>query len=224
MSRDARNAIVAWARWGVRFASRFVYSEGPERMSAIGRRGVLPIVADCSAAVTLWYNFAGAPDPNGLGYDHEGYTGTLLSAERGRTIELAQVRPGDIIVYGPGVGWHTALVVASGPDPLTISMGKPGDPSFMRVSQDGREPQRYRTFPTQTHRVYWPRGFVSAPSRDALHRAGLVGLQTPEQARIAHDHGWPVYRWDGWWFVPSERIEGIGVQEYANSAFRTRKG
>jgi len=59
------------------------------------------------------------------------------------------VEPGDAIVYGPGTGWHTALVVEAGHDPLTISMGQQGDPSLVRVSQDGRQPQRYLRFRTE---------------------------------------------------------------------------
>lgn len=193
-------------------------------MSAIGRRGVLPVVADCSAAVTLWYNFAGAPDPNGLGYDHEGYTGTLLASGNGRVVSRALARPGDIVVYGPGTGWHTALIVATGDDPMTVSMGRPGDPSFVTVSEDGREPQRFVTFATATRRVYWPRGFSARPSHDQVRRAGLIGLRSPEGAHVATVNGWNVYRWDGWWFAPSDSPSGIGVQEYAVAAFDTRKG
>ena len=116
-------------------------------MSSIGKKaGTLPVTADCSAFVTLCYFWAGAPDPNGLNYDHEGYTGTLLA--HGIKIPLEQVLPGDVVVYGPGTGWHTALVIESGADPLTVSMGKDGDPSLVRVSQDGRLPQTYLRFST----------------------------------------------------------------------------
>ena len=104
--------------------------------------------------MTLCYWLAGADDPNGLGYDHEGYTGTLLS--HGLEIPLAQVQPGDVIVYGPGTGWHTALVVQAGSDPLTISHGQQGDPSLVRVSQDGRQPQRYLRFHTDAKTVRTP--------------------------------------------------------------------
>jgi hypothetical protein len=37
-------------------------------MEGIGRPGV-PCHADCSAFVTLCYNWSGAADPNGQGYD-----------------------------------------------------------------------------------------------------------------------------------------------------------
>ena len=145
--QDTRTAIVAWSYWLMEHKAEVNYTEGPARMSAIGVwPPKFPIDCDCSASVTLCYWLAGADDPNGLGYDHEGYTGTLLS--HGLEIPLAQVQPGDVIVYGPGTGWHTALVVQAGSDPLTISHGQQGDPSLVRVSQDGRQPQRYLRFHT----------------------------------------------------------------------------
>ena len=152
---DARQAIVQWAQWAHANAAHFNYTEGPNRMSAIGvYPPSLPIYADCSAFVTWCYWVAGADDPNGLGYNHQGYTGTLLS--HGLEIPLAQVQPGDVIVYGPGTGWHTALVVQAGHDPLTISHGQQGDPSLVHVSQDGRTPQRYLRFHTGCKNVRTP--------------------------------------------------------------------
>ena len=144
---DTRQAIVAWAQWAHANSAHFNYTEGPLRMSAIGVfPPKFPINADCSAFVTWCYWIAGADDPNGLGYNHTGYTGTLLT--HGLEIPLAQVQPGDVVVYGPSTGWHTSLIVQAGPDPLTISHGQQGDPSLVHVSQDGRQPQRYLRFHT----------------------------------------------------------------------------
>ena len=39
----------------------------------------LPLTTDCSGFVTLCYAWAGAPDPRGLGYSGQGWTGTLLA-------------------------------------------------------------------------------------------------------------------------------------------------
>jgi hypothetical protein len=141
---SARDEVVRWAKWGVANAHRFTYSEGPKRMSAVHKKGELPIISDCSAFVTICYSWAGAPDPNGSNYNGYGYTGTLLT--HGEKIPLSEVQPGDVIVYGPGTGWHTAIVVSAGPDPITVSMGRQGDPSYVRVSQDGRLPQTYLRF------------------------------------------------------------------------------
>ena len=169
---DVRNEIVGWAKWGVANHAGFTYSEGPQRMSGIGHPGVLPVVCDCSAFVTLCYNWAGAPDPNGQNYDGQGYTGTLLS--HGTPISVSQAIPGDVIVYGPGTGWHTALIVEAGADPLTVSMGEQGDPSFVRVSQDGRQPQRYLRFSTTSTTPAPP-----APSPAPTPGANYVNVPLP---------------------------------------------
>lgn len=145
---NCKPAIVEWAKWAVASKAHFNYTEGAQRMTAIGVfPPKFPIFADCSAFVTWCYWVAGAPDPNGLGYNHEGYTGTLLG--HGTEIPLQLVEPGDVIVYGPGTGWHTALVIEAGHDPVTISHGQQGDPSIVKVSQDGRQPQRYLRFSTE---------------------------------------------------------------------------
>lgn len=152
---DAREAIVDWAKWAHVNNAHFNYTEGPQRMGGIGVwPPKFPFFADCSAFVTWCYWIAGAADPNGLNYDHQGYTGTLLS--HGLEIPLAQVQPGDVVVYGPGTGWHTALVVIAGADPVTISHGQQGDPSVVKVSQDGRQPQRYLRFNTQAPGIRLP--------------------------------------------------------------------
>ena len=143
---DVRNLIVGWANWGVENRNGFTYSEQGDRMSGVHKPGQIPCTCDCSAFVTYCYSWAGAPDPNGLGYNGSGYTGTLLG--HGTPIALAQVQPGDVVVYGPGTGVHTALVVGAGVDPLTVSMGQQGDPSYVRVSQDGRQPIRFLRFDT----------------------------------------------------------------------------
>ena len=145
---DVRSTIVAWAKWAAANHAKFNYTQGPNRMSGIGKPGSLPVNADCSSFVTLCYNWAGAPDPNGMGYNHTGYTGTLLS--HGQKIALKDVQPGDVIVYGKGTGEHTALIVGvdGSKNPLTISHGQQGDPSYCHVSQDGRLPQTYLRFNT----------------------------------------------------------------------------
>jgi len=147
---DVRENIIAWAKWAATNHAKFNYSQGAQRMSGINRPGKLPVIADCSSFVTLCYNWAGAPDPNGMSYNHTGYTGTLLS--HGKKIALKDVQPGDVIVYGGGTGEHTALIVdvsgANSKNPLTISHGQQGDPSYVHVNQDGRKPQTYLRFNT----------------------------------------------------------------------------
>lgn len=158
---------VVWANWivadRVKNPHHWVYSEGSNRMNAIGQWPLkFPITIDCSATATLLCWLAGFEDPNGLKFDHEGYTGTLLSHEEhlalwiknAQGIKVEEVVPGDHVVYGPGTGLHIATIVeVNGNDILTVSMGENGDPSYCWVNTpssnphhypvDGRTPQTY---------------------------------------------------------------------------------
>jgi hypothetical protein len=135
---DVRSRILAWARWGLAHHTQFHYRQTRPMQYSEN----LPWIGDCSAFVTFCYKHAGAADPNGLNYNGQGYTGTLLS--HGRQIARSEVQPGDIIIYGnPTV--HTAVIIEPGDDPLTISMGHEGAPDLIHVNQDGRHPQYYVT-------------------------------------------------------------------------------
>jgi len=186
---DARQDIVNWARWGVANSAGFTYSENADRMEGVNKPGVTPCVCDCSAFVTYCYSWAGAADPNGQGYDGQGYTGTLLS--HGAPIALHDVQPGDVIVYGPGTGDHTAVIVEAGADPLTVSMGEQGDPSYVRVSQDGRQPQRYLRFDTtKIGTGTAPSGGAPAPSVQHIVVPGVSVQQVQAVVGVAQDGVW----------------------------------
>ena len=230
--KDARFATVAWALWLQKNHASCVYSEGPQRYANLRLRGVLPFVGDCSATLRDYYSWAGAPDPYKLGYNvPEGYTGTELDA--GELIGAGQVLPGDAVVYGPGTGWHTALIVmVRGYDILTISMGAPGGPDFVWVSKprgdslglpyDGREPVRYLRFATATRTVYWPQGFVGSASKATVKKAGLRRLTPPEQVK-ARENGWTVYGWDGQWFRPEGKAVALGYARFGSIHFATKR-
>ena len=183
---DVRDQIVKWARWGVDNHAGFTYTEGGNRMEGIGHPGV-PCHCDCSAFVTLCYNWAGAPDPNGQGYDGQGYTGTLLS--HGVVILKNQAVPGDVVVYGPGTGDHTAMIVEAGNDPLTVSMGEQGDPSYVRVSQDGRQPQRFLRFSTTGGGQPAPTP-TPQPSQQHIIVPGVSVQQVQAKVGVAQDGAW----------------------------------
>jgi hypothetical protein len=83
--------------------------------------------------VTLCYKWAGAPDPNGNGYNGAGYTGTLEAHMR--HIPQSQLRPGDLCLWK---GKHVSLVVQTGADPLLISHGEESGPYAIRFSAQKR--------------------------------------------------------------------------------------
>jgi cell wall-associated NlpC family hydrolase len=99
-------------------------------------RRTLPLATDCSGFATLCYYLAGAPDPNGLGYIGQGYTGSLL--RHLPHVQAGQARAGDIVVWGTYPGHHCAVVLQTGEDPLLASHGGESGPIEIRFSAEQR--------------------------------------------------------------------------------------
>jgi hypothetical protein len=129
-----RRRIVAAARWGIANEPRIHYGE--IRPFPLAR--TLPLTTDCSGFVTLCYFLAGAPDPNGLGYSGQGWTGTLLR----HLAPTDRLRAGDVVVWGAYPGHHCALVLEpDGGDPLMCSHGQERGPLAIRYSDEcARQP------------------------------------------------------------------------------------
>ncbi len=90
---------------------------------------------------------ADAPDPNGLGYSGEGWTGTLL--RHLAHIAQGETHRGDLVVWGGYPGRHVAIVLEPGADPLLCSHGQERGPFAIRFSDESRY---------QPPRVTWLRG------------------------------------------------------------------
>ena len=128
----SRAKIVAAARWGIANEPRIHY--GQIRPMPLTR--VLPLTTDCSGFVTLCYYLAGAPDPNGLAYSGQGWTGTLL--RHLPAIDQTEARRGDVVVWGAYPGRHCAIVLESGDDPLLASHGAERGPLEVRFTAESR--------------------------------------------------------------------------------------
>lgn len=134
-----RDDVVSNALWGVSHEPDIHYSQKPERFEAIGHPRQLPLSTDCSAFYTLCCNWAGVPDPNGVNYNHYGFTGTLLNNME--EIPIEQALPGDAIVYGPATGDHVVMKVDDGEnirDPWVVSHGQERGPIKVRHSVEVR--------------------------------------------------------------------------------------
>jgi hypothetical protein len=127
-----RRKIVAAARWGIANEPRIHYGE--VRPIPLGR--TLPLTTDCSGFVTICFHEAGAPDPNGLGYSGQGYTGTLL--DHLEAIDPADARRGDVVVWGAYPGRHCAIVLEPAVDPLLASHGREQGPIAIRYAAECR--------------------------------------------------------------------------------------
>lgn len=121
-----RHKIVAIAQWGVHNTHDIHYQQR-RPIDGTNHPYQLPLYTDCSGFVTLCYEWAGAPDPNGRGFDGLGYTGTLLQHMKHIQGNLAKIA--DLCVFGAYPGRHVVVAVG-GPhsNPSVISHGKEGDP------------------------------------------------------------------------------------------------
>ncbi len=127
-----RERLVMHANWALEHEGAIHYQQArPFNPRDILNRK-LPLTGDCSSTATMLYRAAGAPDPNGLGYNGTGYTGTLRSHLPRKRLEA--LKPGDLIVYGSGTGKHVVVVMRPGPDPVVWSHGQESGPRLYRHS------------------------------------------------------------------------------------------
>ena len=135
-----RQRIVAAADVGVRNRDAIHYTQDGRRMQGVREQRRLPRFPefeDCSSFATWCYWVAGAPDPNGRGYDGFGFTGTQVT----QGTVSSNARPGDLVFYGGGsVPKHVAVYVGNGrvvshgsePGPLLLPLDYRSDRSQIR--------------------------------------------------------------------------------------------
>jgi hypothetical protein len=127
----ARDTIVSTAMLGYHKAAQIHYTQGPQRMQGVReqiRPDAVPSYEDCSSFATWCYWVAGAPDPNGLGYNGTGYTGTQVS--HGRGVGLAGRNPGDLIFYGSSWSSTTHVALVAQDTRYVVSHGSEGGPYY----------------------------------------------------------------------------------------------
>jgi cell wall-associated NlpC family hydrolase len=148
-SGGVRARIVQQAQWAIANEPSISYSNA-RPIDGTGPAPRTPLAIDCSGFVTLCYQWAGAPDPNGLRFSGGGFTGTMLNACR--RIPRTAAQAGDLVVWddGSGRGTHVALVLEPGDDPILASHGSDGGPKRVPFSrQDAWHRQQGHT------RVSW---------------------------------------------------------------------
>ena len=123
---DIRERMVRIAMYA--YANRDVihYTQDARRMTDYAPPPNVPNNTDCSAFFTWVWKSAGAPDPNGFGYNGYGYTGTLLA--HGSRIGTGDLKPGDAVFYHSG--GHVAVYVGNG---KVVSHGSEGGPYFISM-------------------------------------------------------------------------------------------
>jgi hypothetical protein len=116
-----RDAVVQAAHWGVNNISSGYSATRPmpSSLQACKDSG-----SDCSGFATLCYKAANAPDPNGLGYNGEGYTGTMMTHGH----HVTQANPADLHFWtGPAhvavdIGGGQIAEWGGGPSPIVLAL------------------------------------------------------------------------------------------------------
>lgn len=124
-----RAVIVSYATFGYNNRYNIHYTQGPARMYGVRhkiRPPKIPYYEDCSSFSTWCYWGAGVSDPNGLGYNGWGYTGTL--AQHGSRTTNPQ--PGDLAFYGRYPYTHVVVYIGNG---RCISHGSERGPVLSNV-------------------------------------------------------------------------------------------
>lgn len=137
-----RNVIVSYATFGYNNRYKIHYTQSSLRMYGVRnkiRPPRIPYYEDCSSFATWTYWGAGAPDPNGLGYNGWGYTGTLV--QHGQRTSNPQ--PGDLAFYGYGAPYHhVTICIGNG---MCISHGSEIGPLLLPVHYRS-DFSHYRTY------------------------------------------------------------------------------
>ncbi len=148
--RRLRVRVVRAAMLGYKHRGVVHYTQGPRRWEGISNRcrshlGRYPRYADCSSYATwcIW-DALGGPNAgidvvNGAQWK-AGYTGT--QKQHGRRVSLANAKPGDLVLYGDGVGKHVTIVVGKN---KVISHGSEAGPYLLKPDyrSDISEVRRY---------------------------------------------------------------------------------
>lgn len=108
---QVRQNIVDAAVYGYGQRDYIHYTQDSRRMQDFGPPPNVPNWTDCSGFVTWCYKVGGGPDPNGLGFDGYGFTGTMLG--NGTQASISNLLKADLIFYGSPVS-HVALYVGDG--------------------------------------------------------------------------------------------------------------
>ncbi|MFJ9711740.1 peptidoglycan-binding protein [Streptomyces sp. NPDC101234] len=148
---QVRQAMVSNCLWGVQHNADIHYSQARPMPIGIAVHA-LPFSTDCSGFATLMAKWSGAGDPNGSGFNGQGYTGTML--DHCEHITAAETQPGDFVVFGAGTGTHVVVLVesaAGGLGALCVSHGQEADPIRTTLADEANshrgEPLTYLRLP-----------------------------------------------------------------------------
>lgn len=144
VTQTQRNHLVRLAQFLNRYAENVDYAEvRPMSTRSLTQTQMTTrlesgghITCDCSESVTMMFRMALLRDPNGLGYDGYGYTGTMLDHLPHFT-NWGEVHEGTLIVFGGGTGTHVVMVTCpNGGNPDVYSHGSHAASAIWSLEQE----------------------------------------------------------------------------------------
>lgn len=222
----ARARIVAWAMKGVADTAQIHYAQ----IRPIPHQWRLPMTTDCSGFVTLCYQLAGAPDPNGQRYDGQGYchepSARILTADL-RWIPAGELAVGDELWAfddAPNAGrgrltrrrYHRAKVLASFPSiKQSVRVCLDSGETFICSSD-----HPWLTYSPGIAKHHWTRAADLLP-RQLTARNGtrhLVRPFMPWEPDRSYEAGWLAGIFDGEGWVVNRgarggRTNGVGITQ-----------
>lgn len=131
--KGPRTKIVEFCKFYTDHAAEVHYAQIRPMPLAAAKAKQLPLTTDCSGFATCAYYYAGAPDPNGLGYNGQGYTGTLYA--HCKHISAADAKPGDLVEFGGSPGSHVVVYAGGG---MCWSHGQEAGPLYISVAAEAQ--------------------------------------------------------------------------------------
>lgn len=124
-----RKLVLEYCRWGYANEPSIHYAQS-RPIDGLTSKDYkkLPKYTDCSGFATLAYAYAGAPDPNGYGFNGYGFTGTMYQSCK--HIPQSQAKAGDLVEFGGYPGSHVVVLIEDGSkaDPMCMSHGQESGP------------------------------------------------------------------------------------------------
>lgn len=179
-----RAAVVQEAQWWLKNTTAIHYAQTRPMPLGKAKAHTLPLSTDCSGAVTCIYYTVGAPDPNDLAYNGQGFTGTLLNG--GEAVSLSKLEPADMIICASGdatVHVYMVLEILGGGDYLLFSHGREEAPETITFSK-ARQVRAGQTFYGRSYLA------SSTEPRPALFRWVVVNGAGERIGRTAHPVLW----------------------------------
>jgi hypothetical protein len=164
IDHDAAPAIAQWAMYWARHKTTTMPTEYDEIRPIPIARSFLStflwgarhvVVTDCSGSGEIDASLAGVDEnPAGEPWGN-GNSASFYNAALERFEDVAQIKPGNYVAYGPGGGEHIAVIVAAKPVPMVVSHGQPGGPFLQPLSLDTR-PRTFLRVNTKAKAVQFP--------------------------------------------------------------------